>query len=88
MADEEPPPQGPPRDAREEANERLIQVRRALERQAEQRRADQRRLEQRLAEQEAELASLRARQSREHIRQAHDVVRASRREMQQQVFRW
>lgn len=56
-----------------------IQQQRAIERRMEQRRAEQRRLEQRLADQEE-----RARQSREHIRQARDVMR---REMQLQVQR-
>ena len=59
--------------------EEEIQQQRAIERRMEQRRAEQRRLEQRLADQEE-----RARQSREHIRQARDVMR---REMQLQVQR-
>ena len=50
--------------------EEEIQQQRAIERRMEQRRAEQRRLEQRLADQEE-----RARQSREHIRQARDVMR-------------
>ena len=54
----------------QQENERLIQQQREIERRVEQRRVEQRRMEQRLIEQEE-----RARRSREHIRQARDVMR-------------
>jgi len=65
----------------QQENERLIQQQREIERRVEQRRVEQRRMEQRLIEQEE-----RARRSREHIRQARDVMRrelAAAREQQQ-----